>query len=193
MKIRTLTKSIRETVLKEYDNRCALCDKTPQIHHIDEDPTNNELLNLIPLCPNHHISGQHNPNRKIEIPKLQLFRKYKKPEILLPQFGPIYTRQLFLETIEPGEEATTEIKSKVKDLINLVESMEKGKFYSGELTKLIGPINRMSVERMWGAESKQEEERRSSNRDYRKKLIENRESAQKLLIEMIDYQNWQKN
>jgi hypothetical protein len=40
-----IPRNIREKILNEYNHRCAKCgsDK-PQIHHIDEDPSNNYFL-----------------------------------------------------------------------------------------------------------------------------------------------------
>jgi hypothetical protein len=47
----SIPKPIRDRVLKEYHHRCAIRgEDNPQLHHIDEDPSNNDPLNLIPLC-----------------------------------------------------------------------------------------------------------------------------------------------
>lgn len=63
-------KPIRDQVLKEYHHRCAIRgEDNPQIHHIDEDPSNNDPLNLLPLCPNCH-SAIHDPLNPIEIGRL---------------------------------------------------------------------------------------------------------------------------
>jgi hypothetical protein len=78
-----IPKQIREQVLVEFNHRCAVCGADrPQVHHIDEDPSNNEPLNLLPLCPNCHLIDQHNPTGGMEIPKLLLFRRFKDPAIL---------------------------------------------------------------------------------------------------------------
>lgn len=39
-----------------WKRECILCgfDKIVEVHHLDEDRTNNEPRNLVPLCPNHH-------------------------------------------------------------------------------------------------------------------------------------------
>jgi hypothetical protein len=39
-----------------WPKKCAICGwfKTVEVHHIDGNHKNNELKNLIPLCPNHH-------------------------------------------------------------------------------------------------------------------------------------------
>jgi hypothetical protein len=49
-----------------YPVKCALCDfdKIVEVHHIDENHDNNDIDNLIPLCPNHH--------------KMTITLKYKK-------------------------------------------------------------------------------------------------------------------
>lgn len=50
-----IPKSVRFRVLEACNNRCCVC-QTPfiQVHHLDEDPSNNEMDNLAPLCPNCH-------------------------------------------------------------------------------------------------------------------------------------------
>jgi predicted restriction endonuclease len=73
LSIPRVTKSL---VLKEFNYKCAICGKErPQVHHIDENPSNNDLLNLIPLCPNCHLIDQHNPTIPVDIEKLKLFRQ----------------------------------------------------------------------------------------------------------------------
>jgi hypothetical protein len=87
---------IREQVLKEYNHLCAVCGEVnPQLHHIDEDPSNNNPMNLIPLCPNDHLIDVHNPTQPIEPGKLRLLRKYKDPTVLTPQFHPLFVRKNF--------------------------------------------------------------------------------------------------
>ncbi|WP_432745970.1 hypothetical protein ABXJ76_08365 [Methylobacter sp. G7] len=188
----TIPKKTKDALLDEYDHRCAVCGgDRPHLHHIDEDASHNELSNLLPLCPNCHLRDQHNPTRKIEIPKLQLFRKYKDPAILKPQFHPIYTRQLFLETVVSGEEDVGEIQSRVGELVELVQSLEMGEFYGKRLTEFIGPLNRAFTMSLGSSpDLRFEAQRRTANRDYRQKLIENRESARALLIELLRYQVW---
>jgi len=58
----SIPKAISEQVLKEYRHKCAVCGRhDPQLHHIDEDPSNNDPANLMPLCPNCHIQDIHAP------------------------------------------------------------------------------------------------------------------------------------
>jgi hypothetical protein len=46
----------RTIALRHWNHECVICgfDKIVAIHHIDENRSNNNPLNLIPLCPNHH-------------------------------------------------------------------------------------------------------------------------------------------
>jgi hypothetical protein len=50
-----LKRSLRLGIIAKCNNRCCIC-QTPfiVIHHIDGDPSNNDLDNLAPLCPNCH-------------------------------------------------------------------------------------------------------------------------------------------
>ncbi|MDQ3011542.1 MAG: HNH endonuclease, partial [Acidobacteriota bacterium] len=78
-------------MLKEFNYRCAICAiDNPQLHHIDETPSNNDPMNLVPLCPNCHLIDQHNPTRTLDPIKLSLFRKFKDPFILKSQFDPLF-------------------------------------------------------------------------------------------------------
>src|SRR5689334_6368420 len=88
-----IPKPTADAVLKEFNHLCAVCGETsPQLHHIDENPANNDPLNLLPLCPNHHLSDQHNPTAKIDPGILALFRRHKDPTILTPEFDPFFRR-----------------------------------------------------------------------------------------------------
>ena len=79
-----LSIATRDAVLKEFNHLCAVCGGIgPQVHHVDEDNSNNVVENLLPLCPNCHLRDQHNPTRRHAVEKLQLFRKYKDPFSLL--------------------------------------------------------------------------------------------------------------
>ena len=46
----------RTIALRYWKEECAICgfNKIVAIHHIDENHSNNDPINLIPLCPNHH-------------------------------------------------------------------------------------------------------------------------------------------
>lgn len=188
----TVTKKLKDALLDEYDHRCAVCGgDRPHVHHIDEDPSHNALENLLPLCPNCHLRDQHNPTRKVDIPKLRLFRKYKDPAILKPQFHPIYLRQRFLDDVTPGEESVTDLESHAKELIEFIEALEMGTFYSKRLAELVAPVRRAFIMSLGpGPDPRYDRQRRSANSDYRDKLIENRVAAQSLLIELLRYQGW---
>lgn len=187
-----ISKKIKETLFNEYGHRCAVCGGShPHIHHIDEESSNNELENLLPLCPNCHLRDQHNPTRKVDIPKLKLFRKYKDPSILSPQFHPIYSRQLFLDEIEINEEATTILEQKVKELVEFISVFEMGEFYSKRIEKLLKAPSRMFAMSLGGGPDPEfERQRRKANLDSRQKMVENTSAVQSLLVELLRYQPW---
>lgn len=46
----------RTIAFRKWDKKCIVCgfDKIVTVHHMDEDHSNNDINNLVPLCPNHH-------------------------------------------------------------------------------------------------------------------------------------------
>lgn len=187
-----IPKKTKDALLVEFSHRCAICGGDhPHIHHIDEDPSNNDLSNLLPLCPNCHLRDQHNPTRKFDVPKLKLFRRHKDPAVLKPQFHPIYARQQFLESVEPGCEPTKALEAKAKELSEFVEVLEMGSFYAKRLIELIGPLRRGFIQHLdEGHDYEYERQMREANREYRDKLIANQEAVRNLLVEQLRYQNW---
>lgn len=187
-----IPKKVRDSVLDEYNHRCAFCGgDRPHLHHIDENHSNNAVGNLLPLCPNCHLRDQHNPTRMVEIGRLLLFRRYKDPGILKPQFHPIYKRQVFLNQVEVSEEPVRDLHFKVMELRELAKALEMGDFYFNRLGELIGlrfpdyaPC--LAVE----PDPTKDVERRTGNQRYREKLVANREAARELLVEQLRYQRW---
>ena len=186
-----IPKKTKDAVLAEYSHRCAVCaGDRPHVHHIDEDATNNLPMNLLPLCPNCHLRDQHNPTRKIEIGKLQMFRKFKDPAILRPQFHPVYARQLFLVGIEAGAESTDHLVRQAQELTELVTEMEMGAFYAKRLNELLTSSNRMAMLPFPGSEAELDRQFAKHYSEHREKLLANRASVQALLVEMLRYQSW---
>ena len=46
----------QSTCFLHHGKKCVICEESLIVdaHHLDEDKTNNDPSNLIPLCPNHH-------------------------------------------------------------------------------------------------------------------------------------------
>ncbi len=132
-------KPTREAVLDEYSHRCAICGgDRPQIHHIDENPNNNDPMNLIPLCPNQHLSDQHNPTRQIPIPILKLFREYKDPAILKPQFKPIHDRMFYLYSFLTL--SCLQIEEAQGELCDFIASLAMGACYKEKIWN-VNPVD----------------------------------------------------
>ncbi|HOE63823.1 MAG TPA: hypothetical protein PKW18_11845 [Candidatus Sumerlaeota bacterium] len=53
-----IPKSVENEILSRSNNRCCIC-QTPfiQFHHVDENPSNNAIENIAPLCPNCHTQA----------------------------------------------------------------------------------------------------------------------------------------
>ena len=183
-------KSVRERVLKEYKHRCAICGgNDPQLHHIDEDPHNNDPQNLIPFCPNCHLRDQHNPTAGIDTGILKLFREYKDPTILSAQFVPIYRRFSFLYDLNDGDQINI-IMGRMNELIGFIRALEKGDFYAHQLDGLLRSPLKSLDEQLGGIEVKlygRKEKYTGKHYDAIRKNIKNSES---LIVELLRYQNW---
>lgn len=48
--------SYRSRCFKFHEKKCCICDEINiiEVHHLDEDHSNNDPSNLVPLCPTHH-------------------------------------------------------------------------------------------------------------------------------------------
>ncbi|MCA9923886.1 MAG: HNH endonuclease [Anaerolineales bacterium] len=177
---------VREQVMKEFNHRCAIGgENNPQLHHIDGDPSNNDPMNLIPLCPNCHLSDQHNPTRSIEPEKLVLLRQYKDPTILKPQFHPLFARMQFLDSDIDSNPNWREMEEQANDLVDLVAELEMGNYYAKKIGEL---IKRPKIG--WVATGDSEREERKHRKIYFQQLIEARTQVQMLVIEMLRSQNW---
>ena len=125
-----VSKAVKEKVLAEFNHRCAVCGADrPQIDHIDEDPSNNDPMNLLPLCPNCHLTDRHNPTSRIENKKLALFRQFKDPAILSPQFHPLYLRLGFVDSINLSDEPVESLEKQANELIDFIRALNMGSFY----------------------------------------------------------------
>lgn len=82
---RSKARQLKKELVKKRGHKCEVCGwtKTVQLHHIDEDPTNNTEFNSVILCPNHH-SLAHVTDVKIKL-TIQFFRK-----LLSHKFGYVY-------------------------------------------------------------------------------------------------------
>jgi hypothetical protein len=73
----TIPEGIKAEVLSRSNNRCCVC-QVPfvQIHHIDCDPTNNDMDNLAPLCPNCHsqVHSKSMLTTNLTAPRLKVLR-----------------------------------------------------------------------------------------------------------------------
>ena len=59
--------------------QCAICDEKNivEVHHLDENHNNNDPINLIPLCPNHHQYWHSSFKHLIEEKILNYIEKWK--------------------------------------------------------------------------------------------------------------------
>ncbi len=181
-----IPKPIREAVLDEYNHRCAVCGgDRPQIHHIDEDHDNNDPMNLIPLCPNNHLNDQHNPTRKIPIPILSLFRKYKDPAILKPQFKPFMTG---CRTSIPTMIYQLKKSCRHKPNYAALFIVYRWEVIMAPRIKSLNPIACRGA--VYRSDSEREKARQENTIETRQSTSQNRDRIEHLMIELLRYQEW---
>ncbi len=182
--------AVRESVLREFNHRCAICGADrPQIHHIDEDPSNNTLDNLLPICPNCHLTDYHNPTVPTSPEKLALFRKYKDPVILSPQFEPLFSRFRFLAHIAETERID-DLARRAQELVDFVFHLQMGQFYCKRIAELTAMPSRSGISVGGLPDPREQEEKRQFAIEYRKQLSFARPEIYSLIMELLRYQNW---
>lgn len=186
-----IPKKSRDAVLREFHHRCAICGtNNPQIHHIDEDPANNAIENLLPLCPNCHYLDQHDPTSPIESQKLQLFRRYKDPLILSPQFEPLFHRCEFLIGLNESEFDVTNAKNSADELVQFISELEMGSFYAKRIGQL---VKKPAYARVFGLDTPDYVFRQwaeEEHKNYFEKLTKAVNHVLELVVELLRYQSW---
>jgi hypothetical protein len=210
-----ISKATRDAVLNEYRHKCAVCgEDRPHLHHIDENPANNDLLNLLPLCPNCHLSDQHNPTARHDPEKLALFRRYKDPAILLPQFQAIFDRLHFFFRFPTGY-YQERFSRDLDDLLAFIRGMEMGNYYAERLKPMMkvepyeftgdsGWILAVTLDESLSSEAKaekmktvEEEERQRFERERNRWCLAQRDTLDvakdeilRLVVESLRFQRW---
>ena len=183
-------KKTRDAVMREFHHRCAICGTpNPQLHHIDKDPANNVPENLLPLCPNCHHLDQHDPTSTVDPRKLRLFRRYKDPLILSPQFEPLFGRLEFLLDLDEANFNKKAAQEQAYELVQFVSELEMGSFYGEKMKQLfkkpIGHFRNLytpdHVLRQWAEEERKE---------YFDQLTLAVEQLLELAVELLRYQPW---
>jgi hypothetical protein len=192
-KRKNIPKKVREQVLKEFNHRCALCgNDKPQIHHIDRNHNNNDRSNLLPLCPNCHLIDQHDPTSNMDPELLSLFREYKDPTILGPQFKPLFKKLKYLFKLKITDEPNTEeLKEKSEELIDFIKDLNMGNYYSKRVEKLIGIQPTSGA--MWLGRNENplyDEKIDKERQKYIEQLCDNKNKVKELVIELLCYQSW---
>jgi len=165
-----IPRKIRVAVLKEYHHKCAICEASqpdPELHHIDEDPSNHDSLNILPLCPNCHRS-------KLNSRILLVFRKYKSREILSVQFEQLYKKVAIIIDLSDCDyyPACYELGT---DLVTFVRTLKHGKYYAAKIDGLIRALPELD---------------RETPEEWKAFLKQRHEEIMGLIVELLPFQNW---
>jgi hypothetical protein len=182
---------LQKQVLKEFNHRCAMCGADrPHVHHIDDNPGNNEAYNLLPLCPSCHLQDLHDPTAILDKGIIKLFRKYKNPSILSSQFSPLHKRFKFIYAINASC-GYDEIYAKAKELVDFVKHLKMGEFYSERISQLLFPPATLLQKILNSPDMVVAGRGGEQDRlNYIGQLRRNTDETEILLIEILRYQDW---
>lgn len=185
----SIPRAVRDNVLAGFSHRCGICGAdNPHLHHIDENPSNNDPHNLLPLCPNCHLNDQHNPTVRIEPERLLLFRKHKDPVILGSQFEPLFRRLRFLDDIADSADVK-EFEGKLSELCEFIGALEMGAFYKRSIEKIARRPRYAYSVKLGGPDPKHQAALRRHAQEYRDQLRKVREQIYDLAVELLRYQS----
>lgn len=73
------TSTYRTTCFEHHEKKCVVCgeERIVEVHHYDEDKTNNDPENLVPLCPTHH-QYWHSRFRDLVQKQVDAYRESRK-------------------------------------------------------------------------------------------------------------------
>ena len=190
----TIPRAVRDNVLKQYKYRCVRCDSTdPQVHHIDKDPSNNNALNLVPLCPNCHLNWFHGAATADKARQLAFFRRYNAKASLSPKFLPLLRRLNFLDEVTE-QSNVKELRTASAELVSFVKALAHGDFYARKISRLLAfePFI-ASVSIPYGGSLPQWYIAGMNEQDprHRRKLRSARTAVYDLVAELLTYQDWQ--
>jgi hypothetical protein len=142
------------------------------------------------LCPNCHLTDQHNPTARLEPARLLLFRTHKDPAILRPQFVPLFARLRFLDGITDTADAS-ELSEQSEELCRFVAVLNMGAFYGKEVEMLVKPPRHAYSIRLDGRPDPAfEDASRRHYHEYREQLRAVRDRVYHLIVELLRYQSW---
>jgi len=148
-------------------------------------------MNLLPLCPNCHLTDHHDPTAPLDPDKVALFRAHKDPTILSPQFAPLFARLAFLK----GEGRASRLYRQAAELIRFVSVLDMGEFYAEELSSLLLPpasAQFFLASRPANMSETDEKRRDDSAADYVLRVKNSANRVRELAVELLRYQPWRR-
>lgn len=198
---------LQSAITKEFNNVCATCGESAgtQVHHIDENPGNNDPLNLIPLCPTCHDIRIHGPSSQVTREMLRIFRAHKDLALLTPNFRSVQDRMAFFEAPEKFAKAAADemwtLADAMEDFCAFIQMQPKGEYYARRLRTLLkaeepaGVLDLKLGVQYYDSEPEDrakevEAEAVEANIRVVKNLNAVRSEVERLVVEFVRFQDW---
>jgi len=119
-----------------------------------------------------------------------LFRRFKDPAILSPQFEPLYDRLRFMDDLAFESTDLESLRARALELIAFVGALKMGDFYSNQLRELLAPVSHARMITLDMPQSKLDQWRREEHIEYLEKLTCGHDDSLRLCAELLRYQDW---
>ena len=136
--------ALATSVKTEFGNRCAMCrEPYVTIHHIDENPSNNNRQNLIPLCPNCHHGRVHGyGGNKIDRRALELYRELGTRFAATGAYNLLLKRSAYITSGMFEQLDSDQLSNALDDLLSFVRGLKFGPHFEKKLSRLLRPPRR---------------------------------------------------
>ena len=183
----TIPKPRKDKILVKFNHQCVVCSESlHEVHHIDEDPSNHDEDNLIVLCPNCHQGKVHGKSIRITADQLKLYLRTGKKSIFNSIYHILASKIDFLQNDKYLHLPIDDISEKVGDLIEFINHLKLGEYYSKKLKDLLirDPISFIP---MSDYEFKKQSE--EIEKAHKEKINNNKDEAIGLVFECLEVQD----
>jgi hypothetical protein len=129
-----------------FRHRCAVCAAPyMELHHIDEDPGNNDEKNLILLCSNCHHGRVHGQGHTLDQHALRLYRELGHRFAATGAYRILLARSSYVTSGAFRGEAWKKLVTAFDDLVSFVKGLKHGPHFATRVRRLLQPPQQHAI------------------------------------------------